>query len=71
MHPFPLRLGATSYVIPDNRAPNVCYLAGRALDVELVLFDLEGGTRNLPSTAEVDELGALEAAQAAAMGNAV
>jgi hypothetical protein len=61
MHTFPFRLGATSYVIPDNLAPNVRYLAGQATDVELVLIDLEDGTSNLPSTAEVDELGALAA----------
>ena len=36
---LPFRLGTTSYIIPDDILPNVCYLAGKVKDIELLLFD--------------------------------
>ncbi|NPV78336.1 MAG: sugar phosphate isomerase/epimerase [Anaerolineae bacterium] len=53
------RLGTTSYILPDDLAANVRFLAGRVQDVELILFDLEGGPSNLPDAAAVDELARL------------
>jgi sugar phosphate isomerase/epimerase len=46
--PLPFRLGATSYVIPDHLAANAAYLSSQVMDMELVLFDLDDGTSNLP-----------------------
>jgi sugar phosphate isomerase/epimerase len=42
------RIGTTSYIIPDDLVPNVRYLAGKVRDVELVLFEIDGGPGNLP-----------------------
>jgi sugar phosphate isomerase/epimerase len=53
------RLGTTSYIIPDDILPNVRYLAGKAQDVELVLFEVDDGANNLPSPEVVAELGVL------------
>jgi len=53
---FPFRLGATSYIIPDDIVSNVRYLAGKVRDVELVLFDLDGGPCNFPSQTEISEM---------------
>lgn len=50
---YPFRLGTTSYILPDDLLPNVAYLAGKVRDVELVLFDLDGGPSNLPTPAQV------------------
>jgi sugar phosphate isomerase/epimerase len=54
-----VRLGTTSYILPADILPNVQYLAPRVDDVELVLFEVDDGQNNLPSTAVVGELAAL------------
>lgn len=56
---FPFRLGTTSYIIPDDILPNVRYLADKAQDVELVLFEVDQGASNLPTPEVVGELAAL------------
>jgi sugar phosphate isomerase/epimerase len=56
---MPLRLGATSYVIPGDLMANARHLAGRVADMQLVLFDLPGGPSNLPTLAQIDELAAI------------
>jgi sugar phosphate isomerase/epimerase len=61
---MPFRLGTTSYIIPDDILPNVRYLADKAQDVELVLFEVDDGANNLPSPEVVAELGALADAHA-------
>jgi len=53
---FPFRLGTSSYIIPADILPNVYYLAGKVQDVELVLFDVDGGPSNLPTPAQIAEL---------------
>lgn len=55
----PLRLGATSYVIPGDLVENARHLVGRVADMQLVLFDLPGGPSNLPTSAQIDELAAV------------
>jgi len=54
-----LRIGATSYVVPGSLLENVQNLAGRAADIELILFDLDGGPSNLPTDGEIESLGHL------------
>lgn len=54
-----LRIGATSYVVPSGLLENVQNLAGRAADIELILFDLDGGPSNLPTDGEMEILGHL------------
>ncbi len=56
MNRYPFRLGTTSYIIPDDILPNVRYLAGNVQDVELVLFEVEGGAGNLPDRLQIEEL---------------
>jgi sugar phosphate isomerase/epimerase len=56
MTPYPFRLGTTSYIIPDDILPNVRYLAGKVRDIELILFEVDDGPNNLPSTEIIDEL---------------
>ena len=56
---FPFRVGTTSYIIPDDILPNVRYLADKVQDVELVLFEVDDGTNNLPPPEAVAELAAL------------
>lgn len=55
-----LRIGTTSYIIPDDILPNARYLAnlpGRPIqDIELVLFEVDDGQNNLPDDAAVAEL---------------
>lgn len=53
---YPFRFGTTSYIIPANILPNVRYLAGKVQDVELVLFEVDDGTSNLPSREQIAEL---------------
>ncbi|MCC6147695.1 MAG: sugar phosphate isomerase/epimerase [Anaerolineaceae bacterium] len=53
------RLGTTSYILPDDLIPNVRFLTGKVQDVELILFDIQGGPSNLPDAATVEELGRL------------
>jgi len=60
--PFPFRLGTTSYIVPDDILPNVRFLADQAQDIELVLFEVDDGTNNLPSAETVAEMQALAAA---------
>ena len=61
MTPPPNRLlfGTTSYVLPADLLPNVRLLAPLVDDIELILF--EGEESNLPSRADVRELGELAA----------
>ncbi len=56
MQTFPFRLGTTSYIIPDDILPNAHYLAGKVRDIELILFEVDDGTNNLPSPEVIDEL---------------
>ena len=53
---YPFRFGTTSYIIPADILPNVQYLAGKVQDVELVLFEVEDGSSNLPSREQITEL---------------
>ncbi len=50
-----MRIGTTSYIIPDDILPNVRYLAPLVDDIELVLFESEG-VDNLPTKAVIMEL---------------
>jgi len=50
-----IRLGTTSYILPDDIIPNVRYLAPQVSDVELVLFESREAS-NLPSPRDVDIL---------------
>jgi sugar phosphate isomerase/epimerase len=61
MIPYPFRFGTTSYIIPAGILPNVRYLAGKVQDVELVLFEVEDGSNNLPSREQIAELRSLAA----------
>ncbi|MEM7114768.1 MAG: cobamide remodeling phosphodiesterase CbiR [Chloroflexota bacterium] len=56
MDRYPFRLGTTSYIIPAGLVDNARYLTGKVQDMELVLFDLDDGTSNLPTVAEATEL---------------
>lgn len=56
---LPFRLGTSSYIIPDDILPNVRYLAGRVQDIELVLFEVDDGPSNLPSSLVIAELQSL------------
>jgi sugar phosphate isomerase/epimerase len=58
----PFRIGATSYIIPDDILPNARYLAGQVRDIELVLFELDDGQSNLPGPELTEQLNALAAA---------
>ena len=60
--PFPFRLGTTSYIVPDDILPNVRFLADMVQDIELVLFEVDDGSNNLPSAETVAEMQALAAA---------
>lgn len=51
-----MRLGTTSYIHPADILPNVRFLAGMVDDIELVLFEVDDGTANLPSEETVAEL---------------
>ncbi len=58
-HPKRLRLGTTSYILPDDLEPNLRYLAPLVDDIELVIFESHDYS-NLPSPDQVkrfDELG--------------
>lgn len=56
MNRYPFRLGTTSYILPADILTNVRYLAGKVRDVELVLFEVDDGSGNLPTKAEIAEL---------------
>jgi sugar phosphate isomerase/epimerase len=62
---LPYRLGATSYSIPADLLANARYLAGQVQDMELVLFDIDGGPSNLPDSRMVR--GLQSAAEAGSM----
>jgi len=53
-----MRLGTTSYILPDDILPNVRYLAPLVDDIELVLFESEGED-NLPTKSVIKELNEL------------
>ena len=56
MNQYPFRLGTTSYIIPADILPNVRYLADKVQDVELVLFEVEEGSGNLPNREQIAEM---------------
>jgi len=56
MQAYPFRLGTTSYIIPDDILPNAHYLVGKVRDIELILFEVDDGPNNLPSTEVIEEL---------------
>jgi sugar phosphate isomerase/epimerase len=56
MQIYPFRLGTTSYIIPDDILPNARYLAGKVRDIELILFEVDDGPNNLPSSEVIHEL---------------
>ena len=56
MKSYPFRLGTTSYIIPDELLPNARYLAGKVGDMELILFEVDDGPNNLPSSEIIQEL---------------
>ena len=56
MQTYPFRLGTTSYIIPDDILPNARYLAGKVRDIELILFEVDDGPNNLPSSEVISEL---------------
>ncbi len=58
---YPFRLGATSYIIPDDILPNVRFLADKVDDIELVLFEVDDGPNNLPSPQTIAGLAGLAA----------
>ncbi len=53
-----LRIGTTSYIIPDDILPNVRYLGPHVDDIELVLFESES-ISNLPDEQTIAELARL------------
>jgi len=55
---LPFRLGATSYVIPDDIVPNVRHLAGLVDDIEILLFESDA-LSPLPAPGVIAELGGL------------
>ena len=57
MRKLPFRIGTTSYIIPSDILPNARYLADKVDDIELVLFEVEDGSGNLP---DEDVLNALQ-----------
>jgi sugar phosphate isomerase/epimerase len=59
MQTYPFRLGTTSYIIPADILPNAHYLAGKVRDMELILFEVDDGPNNLPSSEVIDELSQL------------
>jgi sugar phosphate isomerase/epimerase len=53
---YPFRLGTSSYIIPADILPNAHYLAGKVRDIELILFEVDDGPSNLPSSEVIEEL---------------
>ena len=68
---IPFRLGATSYIIPDDILPNVRFLADKVQDVELVLFEVDDGPNNLPGPEVIAVLQALADAAVVLVGQDV
>jgi len=60
---LPFRVGATSYIVPDDLLPNARFLAPYVQDMQLVLFEVPSGPSNLPAAATVQELAVLGQAQ--------
>jgi sugar phosphate isomerase/epimerase len=60
---LPFRVGATSYIVPDDLLPNARFLAPHVQDMQLVLFEVAGGPTNLPAAEIVQELAAFGQAQ--------
>jgi sugar phosphate isomerase/epimerase len=56
MQTYSFRLGTTSYIIPEDILPNARYLAGKVRDIELILFEVDDGPNNLPSSEVINEL---------------
>ncbi len=54
-----MRLGATSFVIPDDIIPNAHFLRDRFDDIELLVFEYNETHSPLPSVDTVDELSSL------------
>ena len=61
---YPFRLGTSSYILPADILPNVRFLAGKVQDVELVLFEVDDGSNNLPPPQVIAELAGLAEANA-------
>jgi len=57
---YPLLLGTTSYIIPDDILPNAAMLAPLVDDIELVLFE-SPDVSNIPTTEHISELSAIAA----------
>jgi sugar phosphate isomerase/epimerase len=57
-HPYPFRLGCTSYVYPDEHLPNVEKSAPMVDDIEVVLFESLDYS-NLPSKTVISKLAKL------------
>lgn len=53
------RLGTTSYILPDEILPNVRFLSDKVDDIELVLFEVDDESNNLPGAEEIHQLDAL------------
>jgi sugar phosphate isomerase/epimerase len=53
------RVGATSYVIPDQIVPNVEFLGPLVDDVQLVLFETDEHGSNLPGSRDCERLASL------------
>jgi sugar phosphate isomerase/epimerase len=51
-----MRLGTTSYIVPDDILPNVRALAGRVDDVELLIFEYNDELNSMPDRAVISEL---------------
>ncbi|MBE3143853.1 MAG: sugar phosphate isomerase/epimerase [Planctomycetes bacterium] len=56
MKQLPFRIGTTSYIVPDEILPNVHFLADQVDDIELVLFEIDDGSNNLPDGETIREL---------------
>lgn len=50
------RIGTTSYIVEAGLDENAAYLANKVQDMQLVLFDVEGGPCNFPSPDMVAKL---------------
>ncbi len=56
-----MRLGTTSYIVEAGLVENARFLAERVAEMQLVLFDLDDGTSNLPDPDTVAALNAVTA----------
>jgi sugar phosphate isomerase/epimerase len=53
--PQHIRIGTSSYILPDHILPNIRYLAPKVDDVELIFFETPDAS-NMPTPPELDEL---------------